>query len=859
MIAEEEGMNRLSKWGAAGGTVLTFWALLLLLSCSTSKVPVVTLNRWTIVVPEDAIPAEKYAAEEFQTLWEQATGVRLPIVHHAPEPAGNIFIGDSREMRESSAGFSTEGFAEEELQIRLRPDNLAIAGGRPRGTLYGVYEFFEQYLGVRFLTADHTYFPPDLADRKLPCRDLRYKPVFLFRYTYMGEIRRNPKFATRLRVNTVTDSAKYGGKTAQQLINHSFFKLMPVSEYGKDHPEYYALVDGERKLKMWGGGPQLDVSNPEVVDIVSRKILIQMEEHPEWRNYSVSQNDNDQYCRCDSCEAVRKREGTPMGPHLRFVNEVARRIAKEHPDKFIGTLAYWYTRKPPKNIRPEPNVQIQLADIENCRIHAIDDPFCPKNRIFRKELEDWNRMTRELYVWTYITDFRYYDLPFPNLQNIGTTIRFYARHGVKGVFAQGNSMNLSGEMSDLRNYVISRCLWNPELDSRELIKEFCQLHYGKAAPIVLEYLEFIYDWIDRHGDHPTCFANPRSLGLNRDFALRALAYFKRALAVAEDETVRLRVEKISIAAYRSMVEAGREFVFEDGRLRSVYPPGYENVVQDYIRLAAKHGLTSTGERTSFSEFANMLQEDVVPGIPALKIENDIWKLIALPEKNGKVVVMEYKPAGRQLLQMLQTNFDYGAFDEVPAEMDDLNGIKFIFQGTSDDKQMVMRFDLPGGSRIERRIWLSDADPATIFCKTTVFHRGAEPRDYQFVVHPEFWTGTSTDDWTVLSAYVYREGSWVRYNDSLRADKGPKTHLLKEAVAGGRHAFFNHEAGFGILETYDPAKFERIRTWWIPGYSLLNLELLTRRVTLRRGESFSYTYQFRYLKKWPPDEHTVARP
>ncbi|NOZ55537.1 MAG: DUF4838 domain-containing protein [Calditrichaeota bacterium] len=825
----------------------------LLVACSKPKVTVQALQNWRIVVAKDAIPSEQYAAEEFQTLFEQATGTRLPIVHRAESASGNVFIGESLDMQKSDVGFSTKDFGEEELEIRLRPDNLAIAGGKPRGTLYGVYEFFERALGTRFLTKDHTYFPPGVAGRVLTCRNWHVKPVFLYRNVYFGEIRRNPKFATRLRVNTVTDSAKYGGRTSQQLINHSFFKLVPVSKYGKTHPEYYALVNGERKLQMWGGGPQLDVSNPEVVEVVTQAILEQIKEHPEWRNFSVSQNDNDQYCHCDSCEAINRREGTPMGAHLRFVNEVARRIAEKYPDKWIGTLAYWYTRKPPKHIKPAPNVQIQLADIECCRLHPIDDPTCPRNVPFRKELEAWSKIAKELYIWTYATDFRYYDLPIPNLKSIGPNIQFYVSHNVKGVFEQGNGNTLAGEMSDLRNYVIARCLWDPTLDSWQLSKEFCDLHYGKAAPIIWEYLNFEHDWVEKHGDHPTCFANPRMLGLNREFALKAFDYFKRALAAAENDTIRKRVEKISITAYRTMMEAGAEFVYRDGRLKREYPPGYENIVEEYIALAHKIGLTSPGESMTFAEFEKRLREEYIPGIPAIKVENAVWKLIAIPEKNGKVVVMEHKPDGRQLLQMLQTNFDYGALDEVPADVLDLSKIRFAYTGKVEGKALVLQLKLPDGSSIERRIWPSDEEPEKVMCKTVITHRGQKPRTYQFVVHPEFWTGTSSADWNVLSAYVYLNGHWERYNDSLRAASGPKAHLLDEAVGGGRHAYFNHEAGFGVLETYDPSKFERLRTWWIPDESLINLEILTKRVTLHRGESFSYTYAFEYLTEWPPRE------
>ena len=756
-------------------------------------------------------------------------------------------------MSKSDCGFSSEKMGDEELRIRIRPDNIAIAGGRPRGTLYGVYEFFEHFLGVRFLTAHHTYFPKDLKNRALPCEDYHYKPIFLYRNVYFGEVQSNPKFATRLRVNTVTDSAKYGGKTSQQLINHSFFKLLPVEKYGKAHPEYYALVKGKRLLNMWGHGPQLDVSNPEVVKLVTQAVLEEIKQHPDWANYSVSQNDNDYYCHCDSCNAVNQREGTPMGAQLRFVNEVAARVAKTYPDKKIGTLAYWYTRKPPKHLRPRDNVQIQLADIECCRLHPVDDPACPKNRPFYKDFLGWSRITKNLYIWTYATDFRFYDLPQPNLKSIGANLKFYAGHHVKGVFEQGNGHGFSGEMSDLRNYVLGRCLWNPKLDSWQEAREFCTLHYGKAAPIIWNYLKFEHEWVEKHGGHPTCFAFPRQLGLNRAFALKAFDYFHRALKAAENDTIRRRVEKISLTAYRSMIEAGAEFYYEKGRLKRRYPKGYENVVQQYIALANTYHLTNADERTPWPEFEKRLKNEYIAGIPAAKLENAVWKMIVTPRNNGKMVVMEHKPDGRQLLQMLQNDFMYGAFDEIPGKVMDLSKLKNPFEAKMKGDTLVLTRTLSDGSIYRRAIWLSPEAPGKIFCRTTIRHEGKEPGTYQFVVHPEFYTGTASADSKVLSAYVRLNDQWKCYNHELNADRGPDVHLLTDAKDGGVHAYFNHKKQFGVLETYDPAKVEKLRTWWVPDEELINLEILTKKVTLKKGETFSMDYQFQYVTHWPPKE------
>ena len=112
--------------------------------------------------------------------------------------------------------------------------------------------------------------------------DRSYHPPLLFRWSYYGENSRDPAFAARLRVNTVTDDAKLGGRTGQSLIGHSFGTQIPTSKYGKDHPEYFALRDGKRLSSgndWYESQPCL--THPDVLDIVTRAVLDELKAHPE--------------------------------------------------------------------------------------------------------------------------------------------------------------------------------------------------------------------------------------------------------------------------------------------------------------------------------------------------------------------------------------------------------------------------------------------------------------------------------------------------------------------------------------------------------------------------------------------------
>ena len=545
------------------------------------------MQDWRITVSDDATTSERYAAEEFQSWFNQATRLTLRLVttqHNANSDSGQIAIG------------ALATLDDEDIQITVKSGQVQIRGGVPRGILYAVYQFLEELIGIRFLTADHTHIP-DASALQIPCGSYMYSPPFSFRWSYYRENSENPTFAAKRKVNTVTDAENLGGKTQQQLINHSFHALVPYGTYGENHPEYYALVDGKRDTNTHGGGPQLCVTNPEVIEIAATSAIQQLTERPEATNISVSQADTAAYCRCEVCEVLNEAEGTPMGSQLTLVNAVAERIEKVHPHVKVGTLAYWYTRKPPKTIKPRHNVQIQLCSIECCTLHAIDNPDCEQNQAFCQDTNEWGKICDDIWIWNYNTNFRSYDLPFPNLRSIEPNVRYFLHNNAKGVFMQANGNGLTGEFSDLRNYLISDLIWNPHLDAETLLNEFVNLHYEAAAPPILEYITFLHDNAETKGLHPRCFPTPEDVGLDAESARTIFDYFQQALALTEKPEIQARVEKASIPAYKAMLVAGGE----------MQPEKRRTLIDEYIALCERYNMSHAAEQQAAEAYFEELR------------------------------------------------------------------------------------------------------------------------------------------------------------------------------------------------------------------------------------------------------------
>ncbi len=89
----------------------------------------------TIVLADSPIPAEQTAAEELRTYLGKIIGAPCTIVPETKAAAPAIYVGPTALARQ--AGIDCGQLGKEEWILRASDGNLIVAGGRPRGALYG--------------------------------------------------------------------------------------------------------------------------------------------------------------------------------------------------------------------------------------------------------------------------------------------------------------------------------------------------------------------------------------------------------------------------------------------------------------------------------------------------------------------------------------------------------------------------------------------------------------------------------------------------------------------------------------------------------------------------------------------------
>ncbi len=484
---------------------------------------------YVILLESNAAPVERTAAKELHEHVRKMGGVDLAVVESLP-PGGKALriVSDPREKDDTV------------ILKTMENGDLLISGSPKRGTLYAVYTLLEEYGSVRWWTASATHIP-QRKRWEIPRLDYRYASPFAVREVFYRSTRTDEVFAARMKNNGHFNriSAAYGGHNPLIGWCHTFHQMIPAFATFRTHPDYFAEIQGKRTLGVDVG--QLCLSNPQVLRIITQKVLAQLRANPGAALISVSQNDNSDFCSCAQCAAVDEKEGSPSGSIIRFVNQVADAVKKEFPSVWVETLAYTYTQKAPRFVRPRDNVVIRLCSFEADYAAPLNSV---RNDAFRRNIREWGRIAKQLYFWNYIINFSDFWSPFPGVRHFAADLRFLRDNGVRAVFEQGTGLGECSDLAPLRQWLLSRLMWNPDLDQEALCEEFLKGYYGAAAPFLREYLLLGYQALDASGAQLRCNGSTKWLSL--DDLLKMRAAFDRAEAAVQADPVCL--ERVEIAA-----------------------------------------------------------------------------------------------------------------------------------------------------------------------------------------------------------------------------------------------------------------------------------------------------------------------
>ncbi len=526
----------LAGWGWSGWIFAsTIPSGALPLALQGKPVVVLAVNR------ADITPAETTAASELSDYLAKITGIPFAIrdekeIHGGPA----IYVGWTAFAKTNGVDFAS--FGEEESLLRTVDRSVIVGGGRPRGTLYAVYELLDSELGVRWYTPWTEKVPvqPNLA---LPGIDRRFKPAYEYRFnnafTSMGGypflqqvtlpehiptpgVKDTVRWMARNRLNValryistwepggkwIDWPEEYGGQVVtRHPANHSFSYFIPDDVYFKTNPEYFSLWDGKRVKQgdhSTGLGMfHLCLSNPELPTVFATNVIAWIKKNPEAYYVAVVPNDASRpMCQCPECEKLALKYMPPgtirdnrheAGLILHFVNKVAEIVCTEFPRQRILTLSYNFSEAPPIGIQAHPNVVVQICG-GGAATQARINPNVPISSKDATRYAGWAQVCDRLWAWDYqVNGIQSINDNFkPPMWAMDRTFKWlHELGGFTGMFieAEWNCPPVLPDCYELNTWLSARLLRDPLIDVEPGIRDFCQGYYAAAAPQMLALLD----------------------------------------------------------------------------------------------------------------------------------------------------------------------------------------------------------------------------------------------------------------------------------------------------------------------------------------------------------------------------------
>ncbi|NUN95766.1 MAG: DUF4838 domain-containing protein [Candidatus Omnitrophica bacterium] len=495
--------------------------------------------RIRLCAPTQAGRTLVFAVEELRKYVHQISGASLELEYGATAcRPGALFI--STAPLDDLSGSSDHDV----YRIHVLPDRMEILGRSERAVLYGVYDLLER-LGCRWLGPREESIP-SLDEVGLPMVDATEVPSLRRRaleliagitpamVDWMAKVRLNgvwpegytPNEDMSPNLRGMADSAieeirlrgldvLWGG--------HVLPLLFPESRYGKNHPEYFALIDGKRlgsetdSSARW----QLCTSHPEVLSILSENVVHFLQNHPWIDVLFLWGNDTIRWCECENCRALEPDPDrvSPFGgldraaTYCRMIRHVSEAVKKALPDRKIAFNHYYNLENTPtdkegallSSVLPDRWVISAFDDYHQCNRHPFSDNSCPCGKRIEPIARLWGPHYQDSIAWSYYFAWNFMmGLPISMARKIPDDFRFIRSVGATGIVdnVSLHPSSLYSYNNRLNYYVYAKAAWNPDQDADALRRDFIRHYHGPAAEPMERFWNLAEDSWTRFGQDP---------------------------------------------------------------------------------------------------------------------------------------------------------------------------------------------------------------------------------------------------------------------------------------------------------------------------------------------------------------------
>ncbi len=469
-------------------------------------------SEYQIVLPA-TFPADEIGenlaevARLVQAVFE-ANGAELPVVseHDAESDRPGIYLGATKRARRTDVDLSElEGYdyihkavgrdviiAGNDLPSTIEGEEFRAIDRRnlPRmGTAKAAADFVRKYAGVRFLYPDLRNYLVGWPDgREFDLVDsvgLEFLPTR--RIAVPADLDIVKDIHLEYNIWRSRNSHYHIAGNQFPLFNtlwtaHSHQNAVPPDEYYDSHPEYFALLGGQRVR-----GVQYCISNPGFQERNYEYLASAFD-----RGYDkvyLGHSDGFRACQCEECYNLYGTGDDWTEKLWIFNRNMAERLYESHPDKTVVLVAYTVTeRRAPQSFNAfPPNTMLQMCGTNESDLARWEDVTIPKG------------ITSYIYNWTPNQCSRYVPMTSPLF--VEEQVRRFRRHNIRGIYRDGGGPHLFGLEGPVA-YVMNRMWDDPDNNqAADLVEEFVEAAFGSAAIPMARFYGRLYHGIELYAQH----------------------------------------------------------------------------------------------------------------------------------------------------------------------------------------------------------------------------------------------------------------------------------------------------------------------------------------------------------------------
>ena len=521
----------------------------------------------------------RYAAKLFRSQLWRVKNVVLPM--KSCEAAELAAVGNGVVFTGGAARAGEGGY-----ELAVTPGKAVVRGNdRISGLELGAVDLLRR-LGIDYLTI-YIYTVPEKLQASA-C-DVRVSPAVPMRFTTWQQ--QMPELLGYSNPVLMQNARKLG---ASRGFGHSAPCFLPYGEFGKSHPEYYALQEDGKRLHPIPGKrfeTHFCMSNQEAQKIIAGRMIEYIKSEPLAKFFPLFPGDGGgMYCRCENCMKMGKNLGERC---IAWVNAVAKLTAKECPDAVFSAYAYVDSRFPPETVLPARNVVIQYCPYGPVWMNHLINRH-PDNKQGIADLQEWERKCPgQLAVFDYPNSCRETMNLWPAFYANYERIRHFAEKKYRWLEYCGlipDSMNgqyPAGSFTDLSLYVFSKVLIDPKTDAEKEIDRFMKCFYGPAAPFMRAFFDLAHKEVrDRNWSQNT--ERVKRGFVTKPFAAKCYALFAQAEKAAGGTPYYDRVRKHKLhLLWSDLTDNCRG----NGKISSRELPQYAEKLAEFCRICRQYGKT----------------------------------------------------------------------------------------------------------------------------------------------------------------------------------------------------------------------------------------------------------------------------